>query len=147
MLKKYTEDVDTAFIDISKTLFWQGYRIWKARKELNKNFWKEIAPQEWKLHNTKKRRKSKLADIKAGETCKNPFHYLKKHADLSNSRPTPCPCSRKTYHDERQHSPDIRSFFPTLSILPNTLPISGVAREELIRGAHDRGKKYKHDNI
>jgi hypothetical protein len=78
----FSQDADAAFLDISKTLFWQGYNIWKARKVLNKKFWKEIAPREWKKTSRPKRRtsKRKMAEIEAAEKCKNPFHYLTRHA-------------------------------------------------------------------
>jgi len=143
LLKKYTKDADTAFIDISKTLFWQGYTIWKTRKELNRKFWKEIAPTEWKLNKTKKLSKKKLAEIKAAELCTNPFHYLKKHANFTDSKPTPRLCYRKSKenNNRHEHQTDIRVFFPTLSSLTNTLPRQSISREDLIRGAHDRGKK------
>ena len=42
------DKAEEAYTDISKTLFWSGYRIWKKRKLLNGIFWKRIAPEEWK---------------------------------------------------------------------------------------------------
>ena len=48
LLKSGGQDADIAFDDISMELFRHGYRIWIQRKRLNKNFWKNIAPNEWK---------------------------------------------------------------------------------------------------
>ena len=48
ILKETTQHFDEAFEDISFTLLSHGYQIWKTRKRLMSNYWKEIAPEEWK---------------------------------------------------------------------------------------------------
>ena len=70
ILKETTQHFDEAFEDISFTLLWHGYQIWKTRKRLMSNYWKEIAPEEWKPF-SKKRLKLTHAQI----NCKNPFHF------------------------------------------------------------------------
>ena len=36
---------EEALLDISRTLFFAGFRIWSKRQKLNSHFWKEIAPE------------------------------------------------------------------------------------------------------
>ena len=143
------QDVDIAFQDISKTIFWCGYSIWCARKKRIANFWKNIAPEEWKPHKSKKN-KSRTTLI--AEKCTKPFHFLERHSDLSHTRPSQCPCSNiRTYKSEHKFV-DIRLYFnPTefnnLPQCPENKSLQNVqhplykSRADLIRGAHDRGKK------
>ena len=105
--------------------------------------------------------------------CKNPFHFLKKIADLSKQRLTRCLCSRTA--KSTSALPDIRSYFsadPNNSMTHqpsrnrfitdksfNKLPSNSLdhkhvpksqshnsctpTRTDLIRREHDRGKKRK----
>ena len=41
LIKRCCDEPDVVFEDISKVLFWEGYKIWKRRKVLNKNFWRQ----------------------------------------------------------------------------------------------------------
>ena len=92
LLKTTVSTCDEAFEDISFTLFWHGYQIWKLRRSKVNRFWKEIARDEWKPHSAKQsRNKHKLEEDK----CRNPFHFLSRHRNLSQQRRTPCPCSRE----------------------------------------------------
>jgi hypothetical protein len=92
LLKATTSTFDEAFEDISFTLFWHGYQIWKLRRSKVNRYWKEIARNEWKPHSAKQsRNKYKLEE----EKCRNPFHFLSRHRNLSQQRRTPCPCSRE----------------------------------------------------
>ena len=50
LLKISNGDGNTAFELISKEMFWSSYMIWKKRKKFMSVFWKNIAPDEWKLH-------------------------------------------------------------------------------------------------
>jgi hypothetical protein len=88
-------DYDQALLELSKTLFWKGYAIWIRRKTLVADYWKNIAPDDWKHKRQKKltEKKRKKNNIKAIYKCRNPFHFLKKHNDLTHQRPTPCSCS------------------------------------------------------
>ena len=131
MKKECKEDKNRAFEAISKELFWNGYRLWNKRKKLMSRFWKNIAPEEWKLHGKIKEKKKKLFDPK---DCSNPFHFLDKHSNLSRMRPTPCLCSKIVRKKQPLLFADLRKFSITQR---NYLYIS---REDLIRGAHDRGK-------
>jgi hypothetical protein len=125
-------DAEKAWIDISKTLFWQGYAIWSMRKKLNKVFWKDIAPSEWNKYNInssihrKAKQKAYLSRRKrkhhsTPSSCSNPFHFLHKCGDYSKEKPTNCPCSQSHRPMKRSVIHDIRSL---ISSFPKLLPIS-----------------------
>ena len=95
-------------------------------------FWKEIAPDEWKIHGRPKRSMSR-----ASQECRNPFHCMDKHCELSQSKPTPCHCSKVCKSNNAHKFVDIRQFFIPLD---NKTNCDFVTREDLIRGAHDRVK-------
>ena len=125
-------DAEKAWIDISKTLFWQGYAIWSMRKKLNKVFWKDIAPTEWNKYNInssihrKAKQKAYLSRRKrkhhsTPSSCSNPFHFLNKCGDYSKEKPTNCPCSQSHRPMKRSVIHDIRSL---ISSFPKLLPIS-----------------------
>ena len=126
LLKKLNNDDDRSFEEINKTLFWSGYSIWNNRRKLMSNFWKHIAPDEWKSYDRLN------PDSSVHNGCNNPFHFLKKHCDLSQKKPTPCQCSRVT-SPFVSHSLDIRQF-----LISRKSDKSFLTREDLIRGAHDR---------
>ena len=94
LLKSGGQDADIAFDDISMELFRHGYRIWIQRKRLNKNFWKNIAPNEWKKSYKEPGRttRKKLEQKILSDKCRNPFHFLARHKNLSKIPPTPCRC-------------------------------------------------------
>ena len=58
------------------------------------NFWKNIAPEEWKLHTGKNKTKkdhkgNNSKKVKKKEyPCQNPFDFLKRHCDISQTLPT-----------------------------------------------------------
>lgn len=153
MLKQENPDnCDIAFEDISRELFWQGYTIWQARKARIKEFW-NIAPNWWKLHYKEKKSGKKLREAEIAKQCKSPFHFQRRNKNLSGQRPTICACSHVWHASFRHKFRDIRTFF-IKDNLNNTFPrerkvsssystkkrSSYEAREDLIRGAHDRGK-------
>ena len=72
ILHASTVNPDAAWNDISKTLFWSGYLVWKKRKALYRDFWNNIAPEEWNP-----RRKGKKQKRYANSSCWDPFHFLK----------------------------------------------------------------------
>jgi hypothetical protein len=148
MLKTTNEDGERAFEEISKELFYQGYKIWNARKRMVTNFWKTIAPNEWKPQ--VKKQKEKKGETQARNACVNPFHFLAKHKNLSHSRPTPCPCSN-VFRPPPLASRDIREFFSFTQVAydfstnnkkqklnPSFPPYP--TRADIIRCAHDRDK-------
>ena len=138
-MKKFPNDGgNSASVAISKELFWNGYRMWNKRKKLMSKFWKDIATNEWKLYGQVKKKKKKLFD---SNECTNPFHFLQKHSDLSRMRPTPCFCSKIFTKKQPLRFMDLRtlSFSQTSRshAFRNSLHTN---RDDLIRGAHDRGK-------
>jgi len=98
LLKLYNQsEYDTAFEDISRELFWQGYTIWKARKQRMKHFWKNIAPDWWKRHQKEVKDFKKLNERKIAEECSSPFHFLRRIKNLSGLKPNRCTCSHVQY--------------------------------------------------
>ena len=77
-------------------------------------FWKEIAPENWKLHTKKKKEKKTLERAKS--ECTNPFHFLVKHSDLAHRMPTPCPCSRVVTKKPFHKFVDLRDVFKPLPL-------------------------------
>ena len=142
LLRLSGQDVDVAFGDISMELFWLGFGIWSQRKIYNDRFWKNIAPDQWKISPTKtigRPAKNRSALKSIADKCRNPFHFLKRRQMLSSIRPTPCVCYKAVTHNSK--FVDI-SFFriPVHSslVMPNIDPFS--TREDLIRSAHDRSR-------
>ena len=132
-------------LEISKITFFAGFRVWHKRQTLQNKFWREIAPQNRKPL-TKGRKKK--AELKVAESkCKNMFHFIPRHSNLSNQRPTKCPCSLINHNFSAPRSEkDIRSY---LFKYPSTRPLisadvdNRTTRCNAIRRAHDRGKKRK----
>ena len=150
MLKRINQN-DNGFEELSKDLFWKGYGIWKIRKRLMSNFWKKIAPEEWKIHKGKNKPKKdnkekKSKKVKKAYPCQNPFHFLKRHCDLSQTLLTPCPCPRTLKRKTVHRYLDIRAFIFSESHNSSSSISSErhTTREDLVRGAHDRGKKARH---
>ena len=140
---------EEALTDISRTLFFAGYRIWKLRQKLSFQFWKEIAPENRKI---RKRKKSHRGNPNEQTNCKNLFHFLERHLNLSKKYPTRCPCRDPVLVSKNNNSGDIRTFFHTFpQILPQQqfgfkIP-SQVSRHSLFlsqddffRLDHDRSK-------
>jgi hypothetical protein len=161
LTKDKIDDPELALLDLSKTLFWKGYTIWKRRRALITDYWKNIAREEWKPH-TQTRTRAKKKHIKGTYQCTSPFHFLQKHVDLSLQRPTPCPCSRSQNNAVDKGNQDIRSFLNTYpSLNPSQDIYHGDAvrhltvsiersslyttKEDLIRKDHDRRKRRKVD--
>ena len=94
-------DPEVALERLRWTFFWGGYRIWRARKTLITSYWKSV---ELKPKRKKSRKDTPTA-------CKNSFHYLVKHADLSKQRLTKCQCSRVRKEIPTANFSDITSFF------------------------------------
>jgi hypothetical protein len=157
------ENREEALLDLSRTLFFAGFRIWKKRNQLANLYWNEVG-QRLSTGTAKKRkkRKKKNTDQDNFESkCQNPFHYLPRHANLSKQRPTKCPCrnvvaTNKIFTDqpitkfvfkykksrknasESDRKTSLRRRKKKKSSLKNNLFIT---RTDAIRKEHDRGKK------
>ena len=116
-------------------------------------FWTEIAPPEWKVSKGKKENK-KFNKVKKNKIekkpyhCQNIFHFLKRHCDLSQKLPTPCLCSNILKKKRKYKSIDMRDFITRVPQNSMNFVITDArnteaspTREDLVRGAHDRGKK------
>jgi len=129
-LCKNNEQGNQVFEELARELFWKGYAIWKKRKRLMSYFWKKIAPEEWKKSSEKKQKKqvnratkTKKRKINAKDyQCQNPFHFLKKHRDLSHKLPTPCYCS----HVSRKATPP--RFLDLRNMVTNNNTVSFTTR-------------------
>ena len=144
-------DCETVLTDLSRSLFFAGFRIWRKRQLLVKRFWSEISPHDLA------RRKNCKSDKKCISYCKNPLHFMPKFTDLSKQRPTRCFCS--IVQDEKVNDivfRDIRSFFtklPSLHLPKNenlsstTYPTLNLnlftTRTDAIRNNHNRGRKKR----
>lgn len=150
LLKKHElENREQALEDLSSSLFWSGYRLWKKRKRLLSLFYANSAPDDWKCNvkdSKSRKRKKKL------KTCRNPFHYLERFCDLSGQLRSNCLCSDVCVVEKKKlGSMDIRNFFrfPRLHAsfdsgkLVVGKHIFASSRSDLIMQAHDRGKKRK----
>jgi hypothetical protein len=81
-----------ALLEISRSLFFSGFRIWSKRQSLASRYWRDIAPENRKRVLRKKSKKKK-EEKQIESKCMNPFHYLQRHCNLSRQRLTRCPCS------------------------------------------------------
>ncbi len=91
------ENREEAILDLSRTLFFAGFRIWNRRQKLASRFWKDIAPENRNvigLNSNKGKKKNKDNTAHQMTKCKNPFHFLRRYRNLSNKRETRCPCSK-----------------------------------------------------
>jgi hypothetical protein len=158
------ESREECLLDISRTLFFSGFKIWSQRQRKNSLYWKEIAPENRKVQSSI-RKKHKGKDLSSQSNCKNPFHFLVRHCNLSKQRPTKCPCRNLPFKSTHYKMQSITKFifkFPEnvhydnsrpcakLSSSPNYTLISSSPRNnkystrgEAIRKQHDRGKKRK----
>jgi hypothetical protein len=150
---------EEALLELNRSLFFAGFRIWTKRQQLNSQYWNEIAPENPKNHKfaTSNRKKHDLYNVALQSKCKNPFHFLVRHCNLSQQRPTKCPCrnaaNAKVYktqpitefifkfprimaHDSARTDP----FYLFRSLTDNK---SFITRADAIRKQHDRGKKRK----
>jgi len=147
-------DPEVALDRLRSTFFWGGYRIWKARKALVTSYWKSVG----------RKPKMKKSRKDTHTACKNSFHFLVKHNDLSRQRFTKCQCSRVNKIIPVENSTDITSFLikpkkisqknrhksyhndlSHFDRLDTTFPRSTrtISQSDNIRGEHDRGKKRK----
>jgi hypothetical protein len=134
---------DEAMTDLSRTLFFSGYRIWNLRKKLSSAYWKEIAPENRNFRaNKKKKKKYRTEDMAIRMNCKNPFHFLTRHLKLSSLRRTVCECTHDPVVSKISATKDIRSFlykFP--SIVNESRQNSPYpSQDDFVRMQHDRGK-------
>ena len=70
------DQVEDSLELLSEVLFWEGYEVWKKRKNLVSNFWRNIAPNDWKFDSKdQKEKKRKNGKRRMHPNCKNPFHF------------------------------------------------------------------------
>ena len=143
---------EDALLDLSHTLFFAGFRVWKRRQQLANIFWNEVTKRKLTgMPKRKKRKRKQLAEVDESK-CQNPFHYLHRHSNLSNQRPTKCPCRNRV--EEKiyinQCITDFTSHIPSSSARTDfvitdskTVPQKKFfrTRTDVIRKEHDRGKK------
>ena len=128
-----------------------GYKIWNKRKRLMSNFWKTIAPKEWKLYNRNKKtnkghkdkRKKKIE--KKEYQCQNPFHFLRRHCDLSKKLRTPCSCSNILKRKSPYRFFDMTTFMYNNSHTISIEPEMYSTREDHVRGGARRRGTYHTD--
>jgi hypothetical protein len=134
------ENREEAISDLARTLFFAGFSIWSKRQKMASRFWKDITA---KKRQKKKRKRHEIEDDIVSSKCKNPFHFLKRHRNLSKQRHTRCPCSKDPPIRKEISSP-MTSFIPEVPIEP---PFSDIllfiSRTDHIRAQHDRGKRRK----
>ena len=76
--------------------------------------------------------------------CQNPFPFLKRHCDLSQKLSTPCSCSNILKRKVEYKFLDMRGIITRIH--KDCLNFAAIntelytTREDLVRGAHDRGK-------
>ena len=129
--------------------------IFGKNAKLNLKFWKDIKPENKKLR-TPKRKKAKLENVSLQNKCANPFHFLVRHSNLSQQRPTKCPCRNVFSSTSRFKTQSIIKFLHKFPILENdkgrpnpfqlfssTKNYKFQTRTDAIRSEHDRGKKRK----
>jgi hypothetical protein len=155
LLKESGHDCrEEALLDINRTLFFAGFSIWSKRQKLNSKFWKEISPENRK-QKTSKNKKRKVEEKASQSKCRNPFHHLVRHSNLSKQRPTKCACRnvpQKIGYKTQSITAFISRFPQTvlydksssnpLIISPNNSEMY-ITRADAIRKQHDRGKKRK----
>ena len=61
---KKVKKAEEAWIDISKSLFWQGFELWSKRKDKMKEFWKSIAPEECGKHIRNEKTRRRMVKVK-----------------------------------------------------------------------------------
>ena len=137
------ENREEVLLDLSRTLFLAGFRIWEQRRKMTSRYWKDIAPENRNMTLVKKKKKSRKEkeDYIAVSQCTNPFHFLKRYRNLSNKRRTRCPCSLP--YDSKHMPNSMPTFVPSLEIKSYSELECIPTRTDKIRAQHDRGKKRK----
>jgi hypothetical protein len=158
IMRDSVEKPEVAWLEISKSLFWHGFEIWKKRKVLTKRFWKNIAPEEWKKKGNNQKhnnnRKGKKQRVNPSQ-CLDALHFLPKCHDFTKQRPTKCGCSEYHRPAKRSFTRDIQGFldrFPFIQVPiheNNETKIKSshhhffTTRTDHVREQHDRGKRRK----
>jgi hypothetical protein len=146
---------EEVLLDISRTLFFAGFRLFTKKQKLSLEHWKNIAPKNKKI-SIPKRKKSKLESVSLQNKCTNLFHFLARHSNLSKQRPTKCPCRNVSSNTASFRSQPITTF---LHKFPKTTIDKGMSdsfhlftsfrnnkfktRTDAIMVQHDRLKKRK----
>ena len=139
---------EEALLDMSRSLFFAGFRVWTKRQQLNSYYWKHIAPQNRKITSKAAKSKSYRSDNSTSYSkCKNPFHFLVRHSNLSAERSTKCPCRSVTYRAKIYKTQPITAFihsFPRIQSISSTDHRHFMTQADEIRKQHDRGKNARY---
>jgi hypothetical protein len=157
------EHREEVLLDLNKTLFFAGFRVWSKRQHLATRYWIEIGQRLKAGIKKRKKRKKENSDLKISESnCQNPFHFLRRQNNLSKQRPTKCPCRniviQTTYRNQpitafvSRDSKHVLEFADikhvrkaeTKSSKQNRLIIT---RSDVIRKEHDRGRKRSYKQL
>ena len=156
ILRESSDKPEEVWLDVSRTMFWTGYDIWKKRKKLVSAFWKHIAPEEW---NKKKKDSRKKKHRTNTSQCVDPFHFLSKSYDYTKQRQTKCRCSithRPVHRTSMRDIPKFSTKYPILEY-PYYRPSKSevqrnsssffMTRSDHVRAQHDRGKRKYYDGL
>ena len=79
------ENREEAILDLSRSLFFAGFRLWTQRQKMASRFWKDIAPENRMINHAKrKKRKRKIEDITLShQTARTLFTF---YADIETSQ-------------------------------------------------------------
>src|SRR2546423_13838981 len=76
-----TRESEEAILDLSRILFFAGFRIWNKRQKLASRFWKDIAPENRNVigfkNNKKKKKKKKKNNNKKKKNKKKIKFFFK----------------------------------------------------------------------
>ena len=147
------EDREEILLDLSRTLFFAGFRVWKKRQKLAKHYWNNVKQRQLKEKTKRKKPMKKQVEEKIVESkCQNPFHYLRRHENLSSQRPTKCPCRNAVVTKLYRNQP-ITEFASEIQFSEQGTNVHRkenksssqenlyLTRTDIIRKEHDRGKK------
>ena len=139
LLKNVSHDVNKDIENLSYSLFFAGYKIWRKRQTLIRRYWKESASENRPYLKSSISRKI-LTDSQSN--CQNIFHYMPRHSNYSGQRPTRCPCTRVPHKEKPFRGNDITAFIKRFSILESSTsyPVHWTTRTDIIRHEQDRVK-------
>src|SRR5271170_7933639 len=157
------ENREQALLDLSRTLFFAGYRVWKKRQQLATRYLEEIGQRQQNgiALKRRKRKKENAENAISQSNCQNPFHYFRRYDNLSKQRPTKCPCRNivditKVYANHpitefvhkylNENAPDFSAPLRNTTNSPSHQNFF-ITRTDKIRREHDRGKKRTYKQL
>ena len=139
LLKNVSHDVNKDIENLSCSLFFAGYKIWRKRQTLIRKYWKESAPENRPIRKSSISRKIR---IDSQSNCQNIFHYMPRHSNYSGQRPTRCLCTHVPHKEKSFRDSDITAFIKRFCILEPSIsyPVHWTTRTDIIRHEQDRVK-------